>query len=168
MASVPTATTPPSMTPRESINRLRFGLLILAMIAPPTSAENRSLGIVGQLAPAWQVDRWFNLPEGADSLDVSDLHGKVVYLFCFQSWCPGCHSHGFPALQQVSEHFAARVRSHPDCVRRLPCQHRRRRRQNHGPLRSRHSLRAGRRQPLDHARLHAQLPHRRHAVDDAD
>ncbi len=24
---------------------------------------------------------------------------------CFQSWCPGCHSHGFPALQQVSEHF---------------------------------------------------------------
>ena len=25
---------------------------------------------------------------------------------CFQSWCPGCHSHGFPALKKVSDAFA--------------------------------------------------------------
>ena len=29
----------------------------------------------------------------------------MIYLYCFQSWCPGCHSHGFPTLREVREHF---------------------------------------------------------------
>ena len=62
-------------------------------------------GIIGLPAPSWGVTDWYNLPEGRKTLDVSDFEGKVVYLFGFQSWCPGCHSHGFPALKQVEKQF---------------------------------------------------------------
>ena len=37
---------------------------------------------------------------------MADFRGKVVYLYFFQSWCPGCHRHGFPTLQAMSKHFA--------------------------------------------------------------
>ena len=75
----------------RTMSRLTIGLLLLVMLAPQTAAQSPSLGILGQPAPAWEVARWFNLPSGTDSLDIADLRGKVVYLFCFQSWCPGCH-----------------------------------------------------------------------------
>ena len=63
-------------------------------------------GIVGRAAPAWGVTQWHQLPEGKTSLDLADYKGKIVYLYCFQSWCPGCHSSGFPTLKKVSDHFA--------------------------------------------------------------
>ncbi len=62
-------------------------------------------GILGQRAPTWDVADWFNLPEGIDRLEINDLQGKVIYLFCFQAWCPGCHNTGFPTLKDVYEHF---------------------------------------------------------------
>ena len=34
--------------------------------------------------------------------------GKWVFLKCFQSWCPGCHSAGFPALQKLVENLSDR------------------------------------------------------------
>ena len=73
-------------------------------------------GIRGQRAPAWQIETWYNLPEGVSDddrrLKLSDFKGKVVYLFCFQSWCPGCHSHGFPTLKHVRDTF----KDDPDVV----------------------------------------------------
>jgi thiol-disulfide isomerase/thioredoxin len=51
------------------------------------------------------VGKWFNLPNDKASIEITDFKGKVVYLFGFQSWCPGCHSHGFPALKAVESHF---------------------------------------------------------------
>ncbi len=75
-------------------------ILILASLA---QAQTR--GIVNQPAPEWQVKQWFQLEDGKDSLDVSDFEDKVIYLYCFQSWCPGCHSHGFPTLQKVIEAY---------------------------------------------------------------
>ncbi len=62
-------------------------------------------GIQGQHAPSWQGVTWFSLPNGQHSLDVKDLLGKVIYLYCFQSWCPGCHAHGFPLLGSMVEAF---------------------------------------------------------------
>ncbi len=62
-------------------------------------------GIRGQKAPEWNVDEWFNLPEATDKLSLQDFNGKVIYLYCFQSWCPGCHMHGFPTLRAVIEKF---------------------------------------------------------------
>jgi len=67
--------------------------------------RNPDLGILDEPAPAWRVDQWFNLPGGRDSIDLADYRGKVVYLYGFQSWCPGCHSHGFPTLQELTKRF---------------------------------------------------------------
>jgi thiol-disulfide isomerase/thioredoxin len=80
-------------------------MLTLAITACRASGQ-RIRGIRGQQAPKWEVGQWRNLPEDKQSIDISDYAGKVVYLFCFQSWCPGCHSSGFPALQALSEHYS--------------------------------------------------------------
>jgi len=67
--------------------------------------RNPDLGILDEPAPAWRVDQWFNLPQGAEAIDLADYRDKVVYLYGFQSWCPGCHSHGFPTLQELTKRF---------------------------------------------------------------
>ncbi len=81
---------------------------VLILMADPAIAQRRSPGIEGQQAPGWEVSEWHNLPHGVDALDVADFRGKVVYVFCFQSWCPGCHAHGFPTLRRVHERFEGR------------------------------------------------------------
>ncbi len=67
--------------------------------------QRAGLGVLDAPAPAWDIDTWFNLPEGKGSLDIADYRGKVVYLYGFQSWCPGCHAHGFPTLQALISKF---------------------------------------------------------------
>lgn len=67
--------------------------------------RNPNLGLLDRTAPRWNVDRWFNLAEGRPSIDINDYRGKVVYLYGFQSWCPGCHAHGFPTLQELIKRF---------------------------------------------------------------
>jgi peroxiredoxin len=54
------------------------------------------------------VDTWFQLPAGAKTLDISSFRGKSVVLFGFQSWCPGCHSRGFPTIKAIRQHFQGR------------------------------------------------------------
>jgi len=77
-----------------------FSLLTLSS---STVAQPR--GILNQKAPSWEVKEWMQLPDGKKSLDVVDMSGKVIYLYCFQSWCPGCHAYGFPTLQKVIERY---------------------------------------------------------------
>lgn len=74
------------------------------LVAQAKSQQPRR-GIEGEKAPGWEVADWIQLPSGKESLDVANFKGKVVYLYCFQSWCPGCHRHGFPTLQKVSAHY---------------------------------------------------------------
>ncbi len=81
-------------------------IVLLLALASFTAAHAQRPGIVGRAAPEWNVETWYNLPSGRDSLDIADLEGKVVFVLCFQSWCPGCHSHGFPTLQALTRHFA--------------------------------------------------------------
>lgn len=64
-------------------------------------AQQPERGIAGRKAPGWGVSQWLNLPGDRDSLDLADFKGKVVYLYAFQSWCPGCHRHGFPTLKEI-------------------------------------------------------------------
>ena len=63
-------------------------------------------GVEGQKAPPWHVSDWINLEDGKQSLEVSELKGKVVYLYSFQSWCPGCHRFGFPTLKKLLRTFS--------------------------------------------------------------
>lgn len=53
------------------------------------------------------VDQWVHLPKGqttGPSIE-EDWKGKVIYLYFFQSWCPGCHSSGFPTLQTLLKKY---------------------------------------------------------------
>ena len=79
------------------------------LIANHVSAQSqkRVKGIQGQKAPAWdvEVESWHQLPDGKTELDISDYKGKVLYLYFFQSWCPGCHERGFPTLQKLHSKF---------------------------------------------------------------
>jgi len=72
-------------------------LLALTLCAGPSDA--RKTGIVGQAAPALWAQAWRNLPAGESVFDVQAQRGRVVVLFFFQSWCPGCHRRGFPTLK---------------------------------------------------------------------
>ncbi|MEO0509569.1 MAG: TlpA disulfide reductase family protein [Verrucomicrobiota bacterium] len=61
----------------------------------------------GQEAPELKVDSWVHLPQGMETGPTlkKDWAGKVVYLYFFQSWCPGCHSSGLPALRSAIDTY---------------------------------------------------------------
>jgi thiol-disulfide isomerase/thioredoxin len=84
---------------------ITLSLCLLIIATTSASAQNRQLGILQQTAPSWEVTQWMQLPKGKANLDVNDFKGKVLYLYCFQAWCPGCHSHGFPTLQKLAAHY---------------------------------------------------------------
>jgi peptide-methionine (R)-S-oxide reductase len=56
-------------------------------------------GIAGTTAPEFRFDHWLDNVEG--DVRIADIDEPVIYLYNFQSWCPGCHSHGFPTLNAV-------------------------------------------------------------------
>ena len=88
------------------MNKAAFLLpLCMALTAPFLTAQQPKGGILGQKAPTITADQWVSLPKGSKAPTPESLRGKVIYLYCFQSWCPGCHSSGFPTLQKVSQHF---------------------------------------------------------------
>lgn len=64
---------------------------------------------VHKTAPELRVAYWID-GEGAERvpLQLADLGGGYKVLFCFQDWCPGCHSSGFPTLKQLVERLADR------------------------------------------------------------
>ena len=68
-----------------------------------TNAAPSGYGIYGNYAPELKVDYWIDAAgEPTDVFKLADHAGKWVLLKCFQSWCPGCHSHGLPAVQKIS------------------------------------------------------------------
>ena len=53
-------------------------------------------------APEFDVKNWIDANGNkTDQVKLSDFKGKFKVLYCFQSWCPGCHSRGLPALQKM-------------------------------------------------------------------
>jgi len=63
-------------------------------------------GVTGQEAPSWDIPTWIDGDGKATSLKLEDFKGKKIVLFCFQSWCPGCHNTGFPTLQYLTDRFS--------------------------------------------------------------
>ena len=82
-----------------------FLALLLLSNAIYASTNKQKPGIAGAKAPSFSVTQWINLEGNKKTLDIKDLKGKVTYLYCFQSWCPGCHKHGFPTLKEVIKKF---------------------------------------------------------------
>ena len=78
--------------------------IMLISLCVSVQAQQKG-GILGQKAPKWNVKKWHHLSQDKKSLEIDEYKGKVIYLYCFQSWCPGCHSAGFPTLKKVQEKF---------------------------------------------------------------
>lgn len=66
-----------------------------------------SFGINHRPAPELRVPVWIG-PDGAAMapLRLADLGEGMKILFCFQDWCPGCHSRGFPTLRLLVDRLA--------------------------------------------------------------
>ncbi|MDW3179594.1 MAG: TlpA family protein disulfide reductase [Acidimicrobiia bacterium] len=64
------------------------------------------LGIQGQQAPELRVPEWLENTDGP--LLLADIEAPLIVLYNFQSWCPGCHSHGFPAIVSLKNDLEVR------------------------------------------------------------
>ena len=69
------------------------------------SAFAQTRGIEGQPAPEIDIDYWIDADGEPGHFSVQESRGKWVFLKCFQDWCPGCHSSGFPTLQAFAKEF---------------------------------------------------------------
>ncbi len=55
-------------------------------------------------APEFQVKDWINANgDKTAQIKLTDFKGKFKVVYCFQSWCPGCHSKGLPDLKKMVE-----------------------------------------------------------------
>jgi thiol-disulfide isomerase/thioredoxin len=55
-------------------------------------------------APEFGVKDWVNANGvKTDSIKLSDFKDKFKVVYCFQSWCPGCHSKGLPDLKKMAD-----------------------------------------------------------------
>ncbi len=65
---------------------------------------SKKYGIEGHQAPELNVPTWVDsLGNKTDPVKLAGYEGKFVVIYCFQAWCPGCHSRGLPALQQMTQ-----------------------------------------------------------------
>ncbi|ODT31189.1 MAG: thiol-disulfide isomerase [Kaistia sp. SCN 65-12] len=57
------------------------------------------MSITGDQAPELRVPVWIDADgKPRAPLSLADLGPGYKILYCFQHWCPGCHSSGFPTL----------------------------------------------------------------------
>ncbi|WP_298520078.1 peroxiredoxin [uncultured Kordia sp.] len=53
-------------------------------------------------APEFNVNQWVDgNGNSIKPVQLSDFKGNFKIIYCFQSWCPGCHSQGFPSLKKM-------------------------------------------------------------------
>lgn len=77
-----------------------------AMLPAAAQAQGgKKRGIKGEIAPELDVDYWIDADGEPTSFSMADNTGKWVLLKCFQNWCPGCHSTGFPTLKAFADEF---------------------------------------------------------------
>lgn len=71
------------------------------------SRPEQTPGPQGRPAPEWKVALW---ADGAGNpippITLHDSDGQWRIVFCFQSWCPGCHSEGLPTLRRLVDGLA--------------------------------------------------------------
>ncbi|MGI9385961.1 MAG: peroxiredoxin family protein [Methyloligellaceae bacterium] len=67
------------------------------------------IGIVNNKAPELRVPYWID-SDGKElsNLKLTDIDDGYRILYCFQHWCPGCHSRGFPTLKRLVDRLQDR------------------------------------------------------------
>jgi len=81
------------------------GSAMLPASAHAQNASARTRGIKGEIAPELEIDYWIDANGEPSTFSVKENAGKWVLLKCFQNWCPGCHSTGFPTLKAFADEF---------------------------------------------------------------
>lgn len=84
-------------------------MLPLLSLPHSVQAQESRYGILGYKAPELAVNYWIDGEGEPATFSMAEHTGKWVFLKCFQNWCPGCHSSGFPTLQK----FSAAFHGHP-------------------------------------------------------
>lgn len=92
---------------RNFLRNSTTGFASIALTSKPISLwAQPSRGINGQSAPELNVPYWIDSRgKETDAFAIASNQGKWIILKCFQNWCPGCHSAGFPALQKITAAF---------------------------------------------------------------
>ena len=69
-----------------------------------------AFGGLRERARELRVKRWIDATgqNMAQPLRLADLGPGHKIIFCFQDWCPGCHSRGFPTLKALHAALADR------------------------------------------------------------
>ena len=61
-------------------------------------------GIEGRQAPELDVPVWVDQNgDKSTPIYLKDFENKFKVIYCFQAWCPGCHSQGLPSLQKMTQ-----------------------------------------------------------------
>ena len=61
-----------------------------------------SIGISSRRAPELRVPYWIDgKGDRIEPVRLADLGDGYKVIYCFQHWCPGCHSRGFPTLKAL-------------------------------------------------------------------
>jgi len=81
------------------------GLMVVPFLPVAITAVEAKRGIAGQTAPELHAAFWIDAGGEPTQFSLEEQRGSWVHVKCWQSWCPGCHSHGFPALQRMVAAF---------------------------------------------------------------
>lgn len=66
-----------------------------------------AFGHTHQPAPKLRVPYWIDgKGNELDGLALGDLGDGYKVIYCFQHWCPGCHSFGFPMLKRLVDELS--------------------------------------------------------------
>lgn len=70
-----------------------------------SAGENAEYGIVGEQAPDFQIEDWWDESGNKANYYVSDFSNKVLILFCWADWCPACKSHGYDEMLAIQDKY---------------------------------------------------------------
>ncbi|MGI9517732.1 MAG: PDZ domain-containing protein [Pirellulaceae bacterium] len=67
-------------------------------------AEEEKLGILNEIVPELEVDRWYCLTtDHDDEVKLEDLRGKIVCMLLFQTECEYCRRYGVPQFKELHD-----------------------------------------------------------------
>ena len=109
MSDVSRSSTPLRARPLARLTVIGGSLLAASALVTgaPAHAATSRYGIVGKRAPDIEAQHWIGPDGEPTTFSMSETDSKWVLLKCFQNWCPGCHSHGLPALQAIARRYAS-------------------------------------------------------------
>lgn len=93
--------------PKGPTGTKRIGLPALAALLALTAPAALPAGASGDTDPSAKLAPAFSLPGKIDTVSLDALHGKVVYVDFWASWCGPCQQ-SFPWMRELHDRYASR------------------------------------------------------------